>query len=86
MPAMPIFTGVAGILHTPAMFYSIIETAKENGLKPYDCLLFVFETVPIRLTCPSISFLPYSYLALFCSRLQANIYNPICEKRFNGSG
>jgi len=28
------------------MFYSIIETAKENGLNPYDYLLFVFESAP----------------------------------------
>jgi len=29
-----------------AMFYSIIETAKDNGLKPYEYLKFVFETAP----------------------------------------
>ena len=29
-----------------AMFYSIIETAKENGLKPYEYLKYIFETAP----------------------------------------
>jgi len=29
-----------------AMFYSIIETAKENGLKPYEYLKFIFEIAP----------------------------------------
>ena len=29
-----------------AMFYSLIETAKENGLKPYDYLKYIFETAP----------------------------------------
>ena len=29
-----------------AIFYSIIETAKENGLKPYEYLRFIFETAP----------------------------------------
>lgn len=29
-----------------AMFYSIIETAKENGLKPFEYLKYVLETAP----------------------------------------
>jgi hypothetical protein len=29
-----------------AMFYSLIETAKENGLKPYEYLKYIFETAP----------------------------------------
>jgi len=29
-----------------AMFYSIIETAKENDLKPYEYLKYIFETAP----------------------------------------
>lgn len=29
-----------------AMFYSIIETAKENNLKPYEYLRYIFETAP----------------------------------------
>jgi hypothetical protein len=29
-----------------AMIYSIVETTKENGLNPYDCLVHVFRTAP----------------------------------------
>jgi hypothetical protein len=29
-----------------AVMYSIIETAKENGLKPYEYMRFIFETAP----------------------------------------
>ena len=29
-----------------AMVYSVIETAKENGLTPYDYLKFLFEQIP----------------------------------------
>ena len=29
-----------------SVLYSIIETAKENGIKPYEYLKFVFETAP----------------------------------------
>ena len=29
-----------------AVAYSVIETAKENGLKPFDYLCFLFETLP----------------------------------------
>jgi hypothetical protein len=31
---------------TSAMFYSIIETAKENGLKQYEYLKYIFEIAP----------------------------------------
>ena len=33
-----------------AVIYSILETAKQNGLKPYDYLNYIFETMP---TLPS---------------------------------
>ena len=29
-----------------AVIYSILETAKQNGLKPYDYLKYIFETMP----------------------------------------
>lgn len=29
-----------------ARFYSVIETAKENGLNPYEYLKYIFETAP----------------------------------------
>jgi transposase len=31
---------------TSAVLYSIIETSKENGIKPYEYLKFIFETAP----------------------------------------
>jgi len=48
---------------TSAIIYSIVETAKENGLNPFDYLKFVFERVnTIDLTEPSKvdSLLPWS--------------------------
>ena len=33
-----------------AAFYSIIETAKENGLEPYSYLLYLFDQLPHALT------------------------------------
>ena len=41
-----LFSNTENGANASAMFYSIIETAKENCLKPYDYLLFVFETAP----------------------------------------
>ena len=32
--------------HASAAIYSLIETAKVNGLSPYDYLQFVFATLP----------------------------------------
>ena len=32
--------------HASAAIYSLIETAKANGLSPYEYLQFVFETLP----------------------------------------
>lgn len=32
--------------HASATIYSLIETAKANGLSPYDYLQYVFETLP----------------------------------------
>ena len=29
-----------------AIIYSVIETAKENGLKPYDYLTYIFQCTP----------------------------------------
>jgi len=31
---------------TAAVFFSLIETAKETGLNPYDYLTYVFKTAP----------------------------------------
>ena len=40
-----LFCNTAGGADSSAIIYSIIETAKENGLKPYDYLEFLFENV-----------------------------------------
>jgi len=42
-----------------SIVYSIIETAKENGLKPFEYLKFLFETVPNTTTGQLESVLPW---------------------------
>ena len=42
-----------------SVVYSIIETAKANGLKPYDYLKFLFETVPNTTTGKLDALLPW---------------------------
>ena len=42
-----IFCNTAGGANSSAVIYSIIETAKENGLKPYDYLEFLFENIRV---------------------------------------
>ena len=41
-----IFSNTENGATASAIFYSIIETAKENGLMPYEYLKYVFETAP----------------------------------------
>lgn len=41
-----LFANTPGGAQTSAIIYSLIETAKENGLDPYRYLLWVFETAP----------------------------------------
>ena len=43
-----------------AVVYSIIETAKETGLKPFEYLKFVFETMPNTTTSQIDNLLPWS--------------------------
>lgn len=45
-----------------SVVYSIIETAKANGLKPFDYLQFLFETVPNTTTGSLDSLLPWGEL------------------------
>ncbi|MCL2121702.1 MAG: IS66 family transposase [Clostridiales bacterium] len=45
--------------HASAVVYSIIETAKENGLKPFEYLEFLFETLPNTTTSGLDSLLPW---------------------------
>jgi hypothetical protein len=52
----------AGILRerqASGMVYSIIETAKANGLKPFDYLKFLFETLPNATSSQLPSLLPW---------------------------
>ena len=42
-----IFCNTAGGANSSAVIYSIIETAKENVLKPYDYLEFLFENIRV---------------------------------------
>ena len=41
-----------------SIVYSIIETAKENNLRPFEYLKFIFEALPNSSTCPTL--LPWS--------------------------
>jgi hypothetical protein len=43
-----------------AVIYSVIETAKENGLKPFEYLKYLFETIPNMAAEPLDSLLPWS--------------------------
>jgi len=43
-----------------SVIYSIIETAKENGLKPFDYLKLLFESIPNSTTAQLDSFMPWS--------------------------
>jgi len=41
-----LFADTVGGANASAVFYSVVETAKENGLYPFDYLEFVFRTAP----------------------------------------
>ena len=41
-----LFANTAGGATASAIFYSLIETAKENGINPYEYLTFVFNAAP----------------------------------------
>lgn len=41
-----LFANTPAGAHSSAVIYSIIETAKENGLDPYRYLLWIFQTAP----------------------------------------
>lgn len=42
-----LFCNTAGGAKSSALIYSIIETAKENGLKPFEYLEFLFENMRV---------------------------------------
>ena len=54
-----------------AVMFSIIETAKENGLNPYEYLLFLFSALPNNLGIPVDDFLPGGQL------VPANCLSPL---------
>jgi len=54
-----LFCNTVNGAHASAVVYSIIETAKENGLKPFEYLEFLFETLPNKATSSLDSLLPW---------------------------
>lgn len=42
-----LFSGCPAGAHASSLFYSLIETAKANGLNPYDYLTYLFEKFPL---------------------------------------
>jgi hypothetical protein len=55
-----------------AIIYSIIETAKTNGLKPFEYLRFLFETVPNTTTRKLDDLLPWGELVPECCKAKIN--------------
>ena len=62
-------TSVAGV-KASATAFSIIETAKDNGLKPFEYLRFLFETLPNATTSQLDALVPWS------DALPADCYAP----------
>ena len=52
-----------------SIVYSIIETAKENGLKPFEYLEFLFESLPNTTTGQIDSLLPWGKAVPDCCRM-----------------
>jgi hypothetical protein len=46
--------------HASSVMYSIIETAKENGLHPFHYVKYLLETLPNRATSDVESLLPWN--------------------------
>ncbi|SLL37351.1 Uncharacterised protein [Mycobacteroides abscessus subsp. abscessus] len=60
------------------MTYSIVETAKENGLNPYQYLMYIFEKLPNEMRVmrtPLIGFLKPDFLLL--SKMSRHIQIPV---------
>jgi transposase len=53
-----------------AVIYSVIETAKENGLKPFEYLKHIFETMPDTATGSFDSLLPWSTSLPECCKVK----------------
>ena len=57
--------------HASAVIYSIIETAKENNLKPFEYLKYIFEKAPNNQDKPLDFLLPWSdSIPAFCKKDQ----------------
>jgi hypothetical protein len=54
-----LFCNTVNGAHASAIVYSVIETAKANGLKPFEYLEFLFETIPNSTTGALDSLLPW---------------------------
>jgi hypothetical protein len=55
-----LFSGAAKGARASSVIYSVIETAKENGLKPFEYLKYLFETIPNIESAKLDSLLPWS--------------------------
>ena len=65
-----LFAGSPRGADASCFFYSMIETAKENGLNPYGYLKWVFETAPWLEKSDYEKLLPWN-----CDREQVNRYD-----------
>jgi len=65
-----LFANTPGGAKSSAVIFSMIETAKENGLNPYEYLRFLFQALPNRKEKPLEDFLPGS------DRLPKKCYAP----------
>ena len=54
------FNNTVGGAKASSIIYSIVETAKENRLRPYEYLVFLFENIPNATTGKLGDFLPWS--------------------------
>lgn len=55
-----------------SVIYSIIETAKENHLKPFDYLVFLLKSIPNTTTGKLDDFLPWSDIIPVSCRVHVN--------------
>ena len=79
-----IFSNTERGANASSIIYSIVETAKENNLKPYEYLKYIFETAPnIDIVDPVVvqALLPWNAPAVCRNTIQASIdgINPNIE-------
>lgn len=73
-----LFSNTSRGARASAVVYSIVETAKENGLKPFEYLTFLFERLPnLDKSDPAAveELLPWSDLIPDCCRMKKVVYN-----------